>query len=205
MDGVARAVPMCLWAGGGLWARVPPAPPDQAVASAIPQNNTATGEEEEHELLGKVDKGVLSLGKVHKEYTGHYRCKGLDLDTMETLTADAELVVNCKECTGHSALALLPGARTGLGVVAEDSPSRTLPRVQVPMGRAWQLILTLFPDIEGLKVTKESPEPVLEGHNLTLTCEARGSRPLAFHWHKDKARPLPAPSPWLGAAPVGWG
>ncbi|XP_025055767.1 cell surface glycoprotein MUC18 isoform X4 [Alligator sinensis] len=99
------------------------------------QNNTATGEEEEQELSGKADKGVLSLGKVHKENTGHYRCKGLDLDTMETLTADAELVVNY---------------------------------------------------IEGLKVTKESPEPVLEGHNLTLTCEARGSRPLAFHWHKDK-------------------
>ncbi|XP_019365825.1 PREDICTED: cell surface glycoprotein MUC18 isoform X2 [Gavialis gangeticus] len=99
------------------------------------QNNTATGEEEEQELPGKADKGVLSLGKVHKEDTGRYRCKGLDLDTMETLTADAELVVNY---------------------------------------------------IEGLKVMKEASEPVSEGDNLTLTCEARGSRPLAFHWHKDK-------------------
>uniref|UniRef100_A0A7M4FT66 Melanoma cell adhesion molecule n=1 Tax=Crocodylus porosus TaxID=8502 RepID=A0A7M4FT66_CROPO len=99
------------------------------------QNNTATGEEEEQELPGKVDKGVLSLGKVHKEDTGRYRCKGLDLETMETLTANAELVVNY---------------------------------------------------IEGLKVMKESSEPVSEGDNLTLTCEARGSRPLAFHWHKDK-------------------
>ncbi|KAM9113821.1 cell surface glycoprotein MUC18 isoform 2-T2 [Pangshura tecta] len=40
--------------------------------------------------------------------------------------------------------------------------------------------------LEGLKITPEGPIQLQQGEALTLTCDARGSKPLEFRWKKEK-------------------
>ncbi|XP_050778008.1 cell surface glycoprotein MUC18 isoform X2 [Gopherus flavomarginatus] len=40
--------------------------------------------------------------------------------------------------------------------------------------------------LEGLKITPEGPIQLQQGEVLTLTCDARGSKPLEFRWKKEK-------------------
>ncbi|XP_030394244.1 cell surface glycoprotein MUC18 isoform X2 [Gopherus evgoodei] len=40
--------------------------------------------------------------------------------------------------------------------------------------------------LEGLKITPEGPIQLQQGEVVTLTCDARGSKPLEFRWKKEK-------------------
>uniref|UniRef100_A0A8C4YK60 Melanoma cell adhesion molecule n=1 Tax=Gopherus evgoodei TaxID=1825980 RepID=A0A8C4YK60_9SAUR len=161
--------------------------------------------------------GVLILRKVKKEDSGQYLCRTFDLDSMMKLEDTVELSVNCKGGPGGGeeagrfppgpVLSHSPaGERWHLRTAASGSPRGLCPCSRLAPGnqflfctsiskplatrRAPRLIpvLALSLDLEGLKITPEGPIQLQQGEVVTLTCDARGSKPLEFRWKKEKVQ-----------------
>ncbi|XP_004456320.1 cell surface glycoprotein MUC18 [Dasypus novemcinctus] len=138
---------------------------------SISKKNHTTGEMEEESTD---EDGVLVLEPARKEHSGLYECQGLDLDTMQSLTAKEKLLVNyvsevrvspqttdVKEgsslnltCQAESNQALeFQWLREKTGEVLEKGPTLQLPHLEREAGGGY-LCMASAPGVPGLNRTQ---------------------------------------------------